>query len=149
MEQANDDGAFGRRHAARHLSRAAIVGAIYGTLAFAAGFVFGATRQLVLIPAFGTTAGILIEFPLMLIAVGLIARLLVGRTPDGAPAWAKVAVGVIGVVVLVTIESSFALVVLHRTMDQYLDSYDVTKGAVFPIGLLWMAVAPLAMGRGR
>lgn len=45
----------------------------YGFIAFLIGFLFGATREMSLIPLFGETAGELIEFPfvtLSIVAVG-------------------------------------------------------------------------------
>lgn len=113
----------------------------------AAGFLLGAIRELILISAFGRSAGHLIEFPLMLIAVAVIAAALSRRRLTGAAASTKLAVGIIGVILLVAIESSFALGVLHRSPAEYLASYDVTAGALFPWGLLWIAVAPMVMGR--
>ena len=55
--------------------------------------------------------------------------------------------GVVGVILLVAIESSFALGVLRRPLSKYVASDDVTAGALYPWGLLWMAVAPMVMGR--
>ena len=88
----------------------------------AAGFLLGAIRELVLIPAFGRSAGRLIEFPLMLSAVAIIAAAISRRRPAGAAAPAKLAVGIIGVILLVAVESSFALGVLHRPLAEYLAS---------------------------
>jgi hypothetical protein len=127
--------------------RIIVLGAIYGALCFVAGFIFGAIRELVLIPTFGTTTGHLIEFPLMLIAVGVIARLLMRRSFTGSAMSHRLAVGVIGLIVLVVIESTFALTIIGVPLATYLDSYDVTSGALFPFGLLWMAVAPMVLGR--
>jgi len=124
-----------------------VAGVLYGLLSFAAGFVFGALRELVLIRAFGAAAGHLIEFPLMLVAVAALAAVLFRTQRVGAAAWTRLVAGGIGVIVLVAIESTFALGVLRRPVAEYLASYDVTAGALFPWGLLWMAVAPLVVGR--
>lgn len=126
--------------------RSTPLGVCYGMLAFVAGFIFGAIRELVLIPTFGSKGGHLIEFPLVLIAVSLIARWLVRTEMAGLAAWNTLVAGVIGVLVLVGIESTFAVAVMGKPVTEYLEQYDVTRGALFPFGLLWMAVAPLVIG---
>ncbi|MEX1250112.1 MAG: hypothetical protein WEA77_02840 [Hyphomonas sp.] len=113
----------------------------YGPLAFAAGFVFGALRELVLIPAFGERTGRLAEFPVATLAACAIGA-WVGRRTD-APA---LALGVLGVLVLVALESTLALGLVRMSLREYLAGYDLTHGALFPIGLALMAVAPL-LGR--
>ena len=124
-----------------------VAGTIYGVFCFTAGFVSGAIREFILIPAIGTTTGHLIEFPLILVAIGVIARLLVRRSFAGSAMSHWLALGVIGVTVLVVIESTFALAIMGVPLATYLAGYDVTEGALFPLGLLWMAVAPMVMGR--
>ena len=47
---------------------------IYGTLAFAAGFVFGVVRELLLIPWLGRGAGKSLEFTIMLAITFALAR---------------------------------------------------------------------------
>jgi hypothetical protein len=67
----------------------------------------------------------------MLIAVAIIATALTRRKLAGATMSGRLAVGIVGVIVLVAIESSFALGVLRRPLDEYLASYDVTAGHYF------------------
>ena len=130
-----------------HSTRIGTFGLSYGLLGFAAGFLFGAFREMVLIPAFGGRAGHLIEFPLILIAITAIALWLVRRQPLPHTWWARHGAGAVGVLVLVASESSFALVVMQVPVATHLDGYDVTKGALFPIGLLWMGLAPSILSR--
>jgi predicted nucleic acid-binding protein len=79
-------------------------GAAYGALGFAAGFAFGALRQLILIPAFGDRMGHLIEFPMVTLAACAIGVWIGCRTT--APA---LATGLLGVAVLIAFESTMAL----------------------------------------
>ncbi len=129
--------------------RVAVHGASYGVLCFAAGFIFGAIRELILIPTFGNRMGHLIEFPAMLVAVGLIAHLCVRRNFAGSSMWARLALGMIGMIVLVGIESTFAMIIMGMPLATYLAGYDVTNGALFPFGLLWVVGAPVVLGRRR
>ena len=94
----------------------------------AAGFIFGVLRGLLLIPAFGKASRHLIEFPLMFIAVAVIARPLMRRSFTRSSISHSLAVGMIGVIVLVVIESTFAMIVMGLPLATYLAGYDMTEG---------------------
>jgi hypothetical protein len=113
--------------------------ALYGALGFVAGFAFGALRQLVLIPAFGDRMGHLIEFPMVTLAACAIGLWIGART--SAPA---LAIGALGVLVLIVFESTMALGLLRVSLTDYLAGYDLMRGSLFPVGLALMALAPLA-----
>lgn len=115
--------------------------ALYGALGFAVGFAFGVLRQLVLIPAFGDRMGHLAEFPMVTLAACVIGIWIGGKS--AAPA---LALGVFGVAVLIVFESTMALGFMRLSLADYLAGYDLTRGALFPVGLLLMALAP-ALGR--
>ena len=121
-------------------------GIIYGLLGFAAGFFFGAMREILFIPLFGDRAGHLIEFPMLLAAILLIASVVVRRTGIHTTSSAVV-MGIVGVSVLLAIESTFALAVVGQTTDEYLASFNVLKGELFPIGLVMMALASVFFAR--
>jgi hypothetical protein len=116
-------------------------GAAYGALGFAAGFAFGALRQLVLIPAFGDRTGHLVEFPMVTLAACAIGVWVGARSTPPA-----LAIGVLGVAVLIAFESTMALGFMRVPLADYLAGFDLTRGALFPIGLALMAAAPL-LGR--
>lgn len=116
-------------------------GAAYGALGFAAGFAFGALRQLVLIPALGDRMGHLAEFPMVTFAACAIGIWIGARST--APAFA---IGLLGVAVLILFESTMALGLMRVSLADYLAGYDLTRGSLFPIGLALMAFAPL-LGR--
>ena len=111
----------------------------YGTLGFAAGFVFGAFRELVLIPALGERLGRLAEFPMVTLAACALGFWVGAKST--APA---LAVGFSGVLVLIAFESTMALGFMRVSLAAYLAGYDLTRGALFPVGLALMALAPLA-----
>ena len=116
-------------------------GLLFGSLGFAAGFAFGAMRELVLIPALGERIGHLAEFPMVTLttcAIGIWA----GRKST-APA---LGIGLLGAATLIAFESTLALGVMRLPLGEYLAGYDLTRGALFPIGLTLMAVSPL-LGR--
>jgi fermentation-respiration switch protein FrsA (DUF1100 family) len=126
-------------------------GIAYGLLCFAAGFAFGALREVLLVPALGRELGYWVEFPLVTMAVIAIAYWLVHRSPD-CPAIPWLVAGALGVATLLVLESGLALLVLGVPVQAYLETFDVTRGALFPIGLGVMLVAPAgfaALIRGR
>ena len=117
----------------------------YGSLAFGLGFLFGAVRETVLIPALGPRAGRLTEFAAVTGAVTLLgARLARGWPPDPGRRLAR---GAAGVAVLLALESTLALAVLRRPASDYLRSLDPRSGSIFPLGLAMMAAAPLLARR--
>lgn len=114
-------------------------GLAFGSLSFAVGFAFGALRELVLIPALGERIGHLAEFPIVTAAACAIG-VWAGRKA-AAPG---LAIGLIGVAVLIAFESTMALGFMRVSLADYLAGYDVTRGALFPVGLALMALSPLA-----
>lgn len=116
----------------------------YGAGGFATGFVFGALRELVLIPQFGHGAGHLIEFPFVTLTIGALGIWIGRRSVPPA-----LLIGLAGVGVLILMESVLALAIFRQSLAEYLAGYDITAGALFPYGLAVMALAPLLGRRTR
>jgi hypothetical protein len=119
---------------------------IYGTLAFAAGFVFGVIRELLLIPWLGRGAGKSLEFAIMLAITFGLARYTAKkiRQPTSGQ---LITLGIGGMVILLALEAMFTLYVVQLPLEKYLASFDVLKGELFSWGLLTMVIAPLLMHR--
>lgn len=113
--------------------------AIYGLVAFGIGFVFGALRQLVLIPQFGEFAGYLLEFPLVTGGVCWVGWWL--ARAKTMTLRAALLIGIGGLAVLLIIESGFALGLAGMTAETYFDQLNPAV-SLFPYGLLAMALAP-------
>ena len=120
----------------------------YGGVMFVIGFAFGVLRELVFIPLAGRRAGHWIEFPVLLAATFLVAR-RVAATLHERTAGKLLTLGIAGTFLLLLFESGFALYVLRLPLEKYLSGFDVTVGALFPFGLLFMALAPLLARRMR
>mgnify|MGYP006401079677 CR=1 FL=1 len=121
-------------------SRLLLNAALYGLGAFAIGFTFGVLRELVFIPRFGERTGHLLEFPLVtgcIVVFGWWLARLKGSRPSAALLF-----GVGGVGVLLAIESAFALGFLGMSLEDYLATFNLAQGALFPYALALMAIAP-------
>lgn len=128
---------------ALHIGRAAVV---YGIAAFAIGFVFGVIRELALLPLAGRRMAHAIEFPFVTLAVCIAAwRIVLWREAWSAKALALW--GVCGTLVLIALESIFALYVVGVPLAAYLEGYNVAQGALFPFGLAIMIAAPFVIGK--
>ena len=99
----------------RNVTRTARTGLLYGLGAFLIGAVFGTLRELVLIPAFARATGHAIQFPILTAIVAALAGYLVLRAPvrvGTALAW-----GCLGTLILVAVESTFALTVVGLPLE--------------------------------
>lgn len=128
-------------------ARIAIAGTAYFALAFAAGFVLGTIRVLALVPRVGERAAELIEAPLMLAVVVAAARFVVRRFVPDAPPAARLAVGALGVALLLAVEFTVVLALRNLTLAEYAASRDPVAGAVYVALLAAFAAMPVLVGR--
>lgn len=130
---------------ALHIWRAAV---IYGIAAFTIGFVFGVARELALVPLAGRRMAQWIEFPFVTIAVCIAAwRIVLWRAQWSAQA--LVLWGLSGAMVLILLESAFALYVVGLPLTDYLAGYNISQGALFPFGVAIMIAAPFVIGNAQ
>lgn len=128
---------------ALHIWRAAVV---YGIAAFAIGFVLGVVRELALAPLAGRRMAQWIEFPFVTIAVCIAAwRIVLWRAQWSTQA--LVLWGLFGALVLIALESTFALYVVGLPLKAYLAGYNIAQGALFPFGIVIMIAAPFVIGK--
>jgi hypothetical protein len=124
-------------------------GLAYFGLVFAAGFLLGTLRVLWLAPRVGERAAELAETPLMLAASLLAARWVVQRFQVPATAAARLQVGLLALVLLLSCELTVVLALRGLSLDEYLATRDPLSGAVYLAALLAFAAMPwLLAGRG-
>lgn len=121
---------------------------VYGVAAFSAGFVLGVARELALAPLMGQRAARWLEFPFLMALTFVAAHYALARKAHWSPreTWL---VGAGGVIVLLALESSFALLVVKQPLETWLASFDISAGALFPWGLAVMFILPFALQRSR
>jgi len=118
----------------------------YFALVFGTGFVLGTVRVLFLLPVVGERNAELLEAPVMIAAIILAARLVIRRFLVGPFLWARVAVGVAALFVLLVVEFTVVLWLRDMTIGAYLANRDPVAGAVYAASLAIFALAPAVVG---
>jgi hypothetical protein len=121
--------------------------ALYFVLVFAAGWVLGPLRELVVVPRFGRTAGLLAELPLMLIAMILAARWTLRRLAVPAATAARAAVGLIALALLLAVEAGSLPLVRGVGVADYIAGHDFAAGLITLASFALFAAMPMLVGR--
>lgn len=124
-------------------------GALYFTLVFAAGFVLGPVRELWAVPRFGATAAELMEMPLMLAAIVLVARWTVRRLAVPPAPSARLGMGLIALGLLLAAELVLVGRLRGLSVTEYLAGKESVAGAVYVLALGLFAVMPALVGPRR
>ncbi len=123
-------------------AKVAICGGAYFVLVFAAGFVLGTLRVLLLEPRIGVRAAELLEMPVMLLVIFLAARYLVARMPPAATRAPYLAAGGIGLALLLLFEVVLVLGLRGMSLGEYFASRDPLAFAAYLASLLIFAIMP-------
>jgi len=118
---------------------------LYFALTFAAGFVFGAVRMLVVAPRVGEVAAVLIECPFILFTSFLIARWVLGRCAPRAGAGRRLLIGLIAFAMLMSTELLMSWLRGIGPRD-FVASLFKTAGAIGLAGQVVFALIPLFIG---
>jgi hypothetical protein len=129
------------------MMRALKAGAIYFGLAFAAGFLLGTLRVLLVAPILGARIGELAEMPIMLLVVYLAARWVTRRFSLPYVAAQRLAIGLIGLALLLVFEFTLVLRLRGMTFDDYLAGFDPVAGTAYWIAQGLFAAMPLLVNR--
>ena len=133
---------------ARRVLRAALA---YAGLVFAAGVVLGTVRTLVLAPAVGPLAAVLVELPLMLGLAWLALRPVLRRWPVPPRAAPRLAMGALGFVALMGLELALGMLAFGQTLGGLLADRGTPHGLAGLAGQVVFALLPWlrAAGAGR
>ena len=133
----------------RGLSRVVLgCGALYFLLVFGCGFALGVPRTLWLVPRLGERWAELIEVPIMLGVIYLVARWINRRfLPEAAGRSARLGVGLVGLTLLLAAELGFVLQLRGVSPSEDLAGRDPVSGAAYALSLLLFAAMPALLGR--
>ena len=125
--------------------RTLFTGTAYVVAVFAAGFVLGVLRTLVLIPLLGELAAVLVELPVILTIAWLICTRILRRWPLLPPAAA--AMGAIAFLLLMLAETSLSTLFAGRSLAEHLALYSQLPHQVGLAGQLAFALFPWIQAR--
>jgi len=124
-------------------------GILYFALVFAAGFLLGVIRTIVVAPGTGARAAELAEIPIMLLVSFFAARAVVRRLAVPPAAISRLAVGLLALGLLLSAEISLTLPVREMTPSEYASSRDPVAGFAYAASLAVFALLPLLVSRRR
>ena len=126
--------------------RATEAGAIYAIVVFLIGFILGTIRVFLFAPRLGETTAVIIEAPIMLGASWFVCRWCVDRLDVGRTVAARLLMGLVAFLVLMSAEVGLGAVFGRSIVDQ-LASYGSLSGAIglaaqvifamFPVIQVW------------
>jgi hypothetical protein len=117
---------------------------LYFVLVMISGFVFGAVREFILIPAFGRETGELLEWPLMLVAIATTAWLVTGWLRVPADLGRRLTMGVVSLSMVLAAELGLSPFV-RGSVQAWFDSF--TPLTLSVALLLWAAHAAMPSPR--
>lgn len=125
------------------------VGTLYFAAVFAAGFALGVVRTLWVVPRLGARVAELIESPIMLLVVFLVAGRIVRRHPElpGGKDW--LAAGLLALAFALAAEFTVVLWLRDLSLPEYFASRDPVSSAVYVALLGVFAVMPHFIFRHR
>jgi vacuolar-type H+-ATPase subunit I/STV1 len=122
-------------------------GLAYFAIVFAAGFVLGTIRTLVLVPRIGAVAAVLVELPLMLAIAVVVCRWLVSRLAVSPSFGPRLVMGVVAFVLLMAAELALSILLFAGTVDGFIAALGTPAGALGLAGQVAFAAMPMAVGR--
>jgi hypothetical protein len=114
----------------------------YSALVFAAGFVLGTLRVLVLAPLLGEPAAVLLEVPVMLVVSWAVCARLTRRFAVPAAASARLGMGGVALLVLLAAELVLSALAFGRAPATFVSGLARPAGAVGFAGQMLFALIP-------
>lgn len=129
-------------------TRVLALGLVYFASVFAAGFVLGVARTLLLEPAVGPLLAVMLELPLMLACAWWVCARLLRRQPRLFPG-AAVALGAVAFGCLMVAEAALSVGLAGRSLAGHLALYREPAHALGLAGQLLFAAWPVVQVRRR
>jgi hypothetical protein len=122
-----------------------LTGTVYVATVFAAGFVLGVLRALVLVPLLGELGAVLVELPVILAISWLACTRILRRWP--LPPLGAAAMGAIALLLLMLAEAGLSTLLAGRSLAEHLTLYAQPSHQVGLAGQLAFAVFPWMQAR--
>ena len=115
---------------------------VYFGLVFGTGFILGAGRVSLLLPAVGERAAELVEAPIMIVVIFFSARFVLRRFVIPSQLSSGLTIGFGALLLLLAVELTVVLRLRGLTIGEYLSNRDPIAGAVYVASLFVFAFAP-------
>ena len=123
--------------------RAIRLGAVFGAVMFAAGFILGTIRTVVLLPRLGEVGAVLVELPVMLGLSWVVAGWLLRRAPGAVPSTgAALVMGGVAVAVLWALEVAMVVWLFGVPLAEAPGAFLSPGSRIGLVAQLLMAVFP-------
>ena len=122
-----------------------LTGTVYVAAVFAAGFVLGVLRTLVLVPLLGELGAVLVELPVILSIAWLACRRILRRWPLPPPS--ALGMGAIAFLLLMGAEAGLSTLLAGRSRAEHLALYSQLLHQVGLAGQLAFSVFPWLQAR--
>lgn len=123
--------------------RPILAGIVYFVLVYMAGFGLGAVRQLVVVPRTGSHVAVLIEAPLMIVAMTLAAVFVGRRMAVARDRSSRITMGVVAFGLLMLAEAVFADILRGLDLKQWAASFGTAEGILTLALFLLFAAMPM------
>jgi len=131
------------------VGRAVLAGFVYFAAVFAVGFVLGAVRVFVILPALGETAAVFIELPVILAACWAVSWIVTARWLARGEQGAALVMGAAAFVLLMAAELTLAQLAFGRSLTDQLAHWLTLAGAAGLGGQIAYALFPWIQTRLR
>jgi hypothetical protein len=122
-------------------------GAIYFLIVFAIGWLLGPIRQLWVVPRFGQLTGLLLEAPLMLLAMIISAQWILRRLEIPYAFGRRLTIGVIALAILAVAELAGVVWLRGIAPGEYLAGLATVPGSISVLLFLLFAAMPMLVRR--
>lgn len=122
-------------------------GAVYFGLVFAAGFVLGTIRTIVLVPRLGELAAVAIELPVILVVSWWACGLVIQRLRPGDKSSARLVMAITAFLLLILAELALAMTMAGQTASAFVANWTTAAGALGLAGQAAFAAFPLVRHR--
>jgi hypothetical protein len=122
-----------------------LTGTVYLAAVFAAGFVLGVLRTLVLVPLLGELGAVLVELPVILTIAWLVCTRILRRWPLSSPS--ALGMGAIAFLLLMGAEASLSTLLAGRSLAEHLALYSQLPHQVGLAGQLAFSLFPWIQAR--
>lgn len=124
-------------------------GITYFLLVFAAGFLFGVLRTLLVVPLLGEIYAELVEIPFMVLLIYLFAKLIVEKFNVPYFFKQRLGMGVLALLFLLISEALLVNVFGDITLQEYIQKKNNISGLAYGFSLLLFMIFPLTVHRKK